>query len=278
MKIFVRIFGLIGMLFAAFFLVLTINTDMSLHLVNYTYSNSLLDSNLNGLKIVQLSDFHNHSLTYKNGYLPEMVKSQNPDVIFLTGDFIDQYTDKSNIDDINELLTYLKDIPTYYITGNHEYYAAHQEEFYDCLKSHSNVTFLQNETTYFTYNGAKVNLVGLNDPRIVFNDNNTKDEVMEDYYRPIVKSLMENVDDSFTICLSHRPGLFDMLSEFNIDVTFSGHTHGGQLAFFDFFKYQSGRYEKNDSTLLVSNGLGFNGKMPVRYNAPMQLVSFTVNI
>lgn len=87
-------------------------------------------------------------------------------------------------------------------------------------------------------------------------------------------------DDSvFQILLSHRPELFDLYADKNIDLIFSGHAHGGQfripcvggLVAPDqglFPEYTSGAYTQNQSTLIVSRGLG-NSIIPIRiFNRP----------
>lgn len=69
--------------------------------------------------------------------------------------------------------------------------------------------------------------------------------------------------DRYTILLSHRPELFDVYVENNIDLVLSGHTHGGQfrLPVFGgivapnqgfFPKYLDGVYEKKQTKMVVS--------------------------
>ena len=41
-------------------------------------------------------------------------------------------------------------------------------------------------------------------------------------------------------------------------------------------KYQSGEWQTNGKTIIVSNGIGSNAKMPIRLNCPMQLVTITL--
>ena len=86
-------------------------------------------------------------------------------------------------------------------------------------------------------------------------------------------------DSVFNILLSHRPELFDLYADRNIDLIFSGHAHGGQfrIPFIGglvapdqglFPKYTSGVYKQNQSTMIVSRGLG-NSIIPIRiFNRP----------
>lgn len=273
-KIFVRIFASIGIIFGTIISILAFTTDENLYVTNYVYSSQLIDNNLDGYKIVQLSDFHNHKLNYKNGYLSDLIKKENPNAIFLTGDFIDQYTTEENIQDLRTLFNEIKEYPTYYIVGNHESYASYQEDFYKLICSYKNITFLFDNFVNVTYNGSSFSLIGLRDP--LFDKINSHSMTLnerEAVIEPTLKKLSCELNDDLKILLSHRPDMMDLYAKYNMDLVFSGHTHGGQIGFFPSFKYQSGLYKKDNTTLIVSNGISYNGKSPIRVACPMQLVS-----
>ncbi|MCE0521982.1 MAG: metallophosphoesterase, partial [Methylacidiphilales bacterium] len=75
------------------------------------------------------------------------------------------------------------------------------------------------------------------------------------------------------ILFAHHPHLFDVAQE--ADVVLSGHTHGGQIMFGDIglgrlrFKYWSGRYQRGNTTMIVSNGCG--DWFPCRIGAPAEI-------
>ena len=75
------------------------------------------------------------------------------------------------------------------------------------------------------------------------------------------------------ILLAHHPHLFDIAQE--ADLVLSGHTHGGQIMFGDIglgrlrFKYWSGRYQRGNTTMIVSNGCG--DWFPCRIGAPAEI-------
>jgi predicted MPP superfamily phosphohydrolase len=75
------------------------------------------------------------------------------------------------------------------------------------------------------------------------------------------------------ILLAHHPHLFDIAQE--ADLLLSGHTHGGQIMFGDIglgrlrFKYWSGRYQRGNTTMIVSNGCG--DWFPCRIGAPAEI-------
>jgi predicted MPP superfamily phosphohydrolase len=80
-------------------------------------------------------------------------------------------------------------------------------------------------------------------------------------------------EDDVRILLAHHPHLFDIAQD--ADLLLSGHTHGGQIMFGDIglgrlrFKYWSGRYQRGNTTMIVSNGCG--DWFPCRIGAPAEI-------
>ena len=88
--------------------------------------------------------------------------------------------------------------------------------------------------------------------------------------------------DGFKILLSHRPEYFDKYADWNVDLVLSGHAHGGQfrLPFIGglvapgqglFPKYDAGSFTEDNTTMIVSRGIG-NSIIPVRFNNRPELV------
>ena len=85
----------------------------------------------------------------------------------------------------------------------------------------------------------------------------------------------------------HTPTYFDSYEEWGADLVIAGHTHGGliRLPFLGgvfspdrklFPKYCYGKYEKNDTTMIISSGLS-KGETGFRlFNRP-EIVSITLN-
>ena len=82
--------------------------------------------------------------------------------------------------------------------------------------------------------------------------------------------------DSYTILLSHRPELFSVYAEQEMNLVLSGHAHGGQFrlplvgglvapnqGFFP--EYDSGVYTEHGTSMVVSRGIG-NSLFPFRFN------------
>ena len=95
-------------------------------------------------------------------------------------------------------------------------------------------------------------------------------------------SELQNESDGFTVLLSHRPELFDLYVNTGVDLVFSGHAHGGQfrLPFVGglvapnqgfFPKYDAGQFIKENTTMIVSRGVG-NSIIPVRFNNRPEII------
>src|SRR5690606_30746027 len=73
-----------------------------------------------GKRIVQVSDIHVEKLNITHDRLCRMIAGEQPDYIFLTGDFTEKHRHLPKVD---RLLTKLKTIPApiYAVLGNHDY-------------------------------------------------------------------------------------------------------------------------------------------------------------
>ena len=130
-----------------------------------TYTSTALPAEFDGLRIVQLSDLHNREFGKNNQRLYAAVKQAAPDLIFLTGDLVDEYAEAP--------IPYAKAVgkalsaiaPTYYVTGNHEW--AHGNAAVEELKTalrESGVTVLSNQFVPLERNGQTIFIAGIDDP------------------------------------------------------------------------------------------------------------------
>ncbi|KZL20106.1 putative metallophosphoesterase [Pseudovibrio axinellae] len=98
-------------------------------------------------------------------------------------------------------------------------------------------------------------------------------------------SLVEE-DAALRVLLAHEPDIF-VKSKDHVDVTISGHTHGGQvrLPFIGALtipsrldlKYARGAFEENESTLIVGSGLGCSG-LPIRFLCPPEVLLIEIYV
>lgn len=235
-----------------------------------------LPKSFDGFKICQISDLHNEVFGKENNNLITMIKKINPNIIVITGDLID-----SRNTDINVVLNIVKKInevaPVYFVSGNHEA----SIEDYETLKLeliNNNVIILENKVEVLNIDNHEINLIGINDAQMNYQPYVSDTEIANN----ILKDL--NYDkDKFTILLSHRPEIFDVYVNNEIDLILTGHAHGGQIRipFIGgivapnqslFPKYDSGLFKKENTSMYVSRGLG-NSIIPFRVNNNPELVN-----
>ena len=251
----------------------------TLQVSNYIVTSDRVPEDFNNYKIVQISDFHNTKSKKLHNSLVKEIKNIKPNIIVITGDFID-----GNRTDVNTSITLIKNIkdiaPIYYVTGNHEAstesYSKLQEELIN-----NNVIILNGKSEVIENNDGIINLIGLDDP--AFNGDPYRDD------KTTIKDELKAITydkSNFTILLSHRPEQINTYAEENFDLVLSGHAHGGQIRipFLGglvapnqglFPKYTSGLYEKDDTKMIVSRGIG-NSIIPFRINNRHELVVITL--
>lgn len=229
-------------------------------------------------KILQISDLHNKNFGKNQAILLKRIKSINPDIIVITGDLIDRR--RFDLKPVEDLLKGLKDTPVYFVPGNHEAWSSRYAELKTLLNSEG-VFVLENEASIITRNEQFIDLYGLKDPGFYVNK-----DIKVIHRDEINANLSLWKPQSFSILLSHRPEYFDLYARHKIDLSLSGHAHGGQIripfvgaviapnqGFFP--KYSSGHYHNGTSSLFVSRGLG-NSSFPFRiFNQP-ELVLLTL--
>lgn len=249
------------------FVIWVIWGNTALIVTEITVTNESIPESFSGFKIAQISDLHNAEFGEGNEKLVNMLKDTEPDIIVITGDLIDSTkTDVGIALDFASQAVFIA--PTYYVTGNHE---ANSREAYNELKEgleKLGVTVLENESVLLERNGEHIKLAGLHD------------YFFEGDFEGNLKTLTE--DSTYTILLAHRPEYFDLYAESGAELVFSGHAHGGQfrLPFIGgvvapgqgfFPKYDSGTYTKDNTTMIVSRGLG-NSIIPLRVNNRPEIV------
>ena len=233
-----------------------------------------LPRELDGLTIVQVSDMHVGRFT-SGRVLREMVAAVNElqaDLILLTGDLINDAL--TALDEGLELVRAIDPrLGLYLIEGNHDL-IENGPEFERRVKA-SGIPFLLDESATVSIRGVPVQLLGLSWTRRHGQDHD------QEISQAIRKLLQQRQPDVFPILLAHHPHAFDAAAEAGMPLTLSGHTHGGQLMLNEqlgfgpaIFRYWSGMYQRGESTLIVSNGVG--NWFPLRVNAPAELIHVTL--
>jgi uncharacterized protein len=233
-----------------------------------------LPKELDGITIAQVSDMHVGRFT--NGKVLQkmvrMVNEMRADLVLLTGDLINDAL--ADLDAGLELTRALEArFGLAIIEGNHDL-IENPAEFERRVRA-SGIPFLLDESTIIDVHGFPVQLLGLSWTRV---NGQGRDAAIG----VAVKKLLEQREaGAFPILLAHHPHAFDAAADAGLPLTLSGHTHGGQLMLNDqlgfgpsLFRYWSGLYQREQSKLIVSNGVG--NWFPLRVNAAAEIVHLTL--
>lgn len=252
--------------------------NTSLETNEFTFSSARVPQGFDGFRLVQLSDLHGRHFGAEDERLLSAVAAAAPNVIVLTGDFVDAQSTVAELEPLMRGLAALA--PTYYVTGNHEWGAHCAQEAVAAFTAWG-VTCLQNEFTTLTRGGDTLLLAGIHDPNGRA-DQKTPDALAEEVYAA--------ADDPFWLLLAHRNDRFDGgYCRLGADLTLSGHAHGGvwRLPFTDglidsakqlFPSFTSGFYHCTDehcagAEVFVSRGLGNSPHyVPRLFNRPQVAV------
>lgn len=254
------------------FTVYALWADRALSERTFEISDEKIGEAFDGFTIVQISDLHNATFGEGNVKLLSMIKNNEPDIIVVTGDVVDSR--RTNIEIAKSFFKKALEIaPVYYVTGNHEARIGdNYDELYDFIKE-SDVTLLENEKAVISKGEDEICICGITDPSFA-SDVVIEEEFIASRY---IDGLFEK--GSFNILLAHKPEFFEIYAEEGFDLVFSGHAHGGQFRFpfvggliapgqGIFPKYDSGLYEKDNTSMIVSRGIG-NSIIPLRlFNRP----------
>jgi predicted MPP superfamily phosphohydrolase len=264
-------------------------------IMNNKLSFDNLPKAFDGLKIVQISDLHLGSFNKNFEPMEEavsMINELNPDYIFFTGDMVNADPEEAEpwIDVFRKLEA---KSGKYAILGNHDYGWGRQGKLTEEDKTRNargvaeifrkmDLKPLLNEYEILEKDGEKIGLVGVENwgytPEGWFptrGDYNLATEGMEDV--------------PFQILLSHDPTHFDyhILKKTKVDLTLSGHTHGGQFGIsipglFEisaaklFYKRYAGIYKEAKQYLYVNRGMGYL-IFPGRVGMPPEITLHELN-
>ena len=225
-----------------------------------------------GFKIAQISDIHSGSFDNpkKVQYGVDLVNAQDADVVFFTGDLVNNRAE--------EILPWIQTFRkinakhgVYSILGNHDYgdYSpwespeAKKKNMEDLKKAQKKMGWdlLLNESRFIEKQGQRIAILG------VENWGSGGFKKAGD-----LNKALSNVDaEDFKILMSHDPSHWEaevIPHPFNIHLTLSGHTHGMQFGIEIpgwikwspikwRYKQWAGIYEKLNQRLNVNRGFGY---------------------
>ena len=171
------------------------------------------------LRIALIADSHIGTCFDGHGFAEHIktIEEQHPDVLVISGDFVDDDTDKRDMvlacRALGEMQT---TYGVFYVPGNHDAGYGDSRDFtYDDLLSElrqNGVKVLEDESELV---GGQYYIVGRKDRSML---------------RLPIERLMMFIDDPYyTIVLDHQPNDYDAEAAAGCDLVLSGHTHGGQM-------------------------------------------------
>jgi predicted MPP superfamily phosphohydrolase len=212
------------------------------------------------MRIVQLSDLHVERTTRREQALPGLVASLHPDLIVLTGDYLNlsYLHDDRAAGDLHQLLGQLHaPLGIYAVNGTVEH-PQEMENLFAGLDIHP----LEDAAVRIPAFGDHFVILGLNNAEL--NYDQTQLERLVQQVRP----------GDFSLLLYHTPDLAYAARDLHINLYLAGHTHGGQirLPFYGAVftnshwgkTFEMGLYRLDQTTLYVSRGIGLEGKAAPR--------------
>ena len=243
-----------------------INTN-GFKIIDNTIKIEKLPNELNGFKIVQLSDLLLGSTTniddLKN--IVNSVNKLNPEIIVFTGDLIAKNKELTNneIESLKETLKKLNcKLYKYAIIGDSD---QSNIQLYKEIINDSGFILLDDKSTYIFYKSkTPIKLSGLTN-----SDNIEKALYLEENYKTV-----------YNIVLTHYPDNIKNISNYDVDLILAGHSLQGQIKI-PFIggiikkegaqTYIGDYYKIKETEMYVSGGIGTDNNFNFRFNNKPQI-------
>ena len=185
------------------------------------------DKQIPDLKVAMFADSHIGTTFDDKGFAKhlEAVQAQNPDILLIVGDYVDDGTTREQMINATHALGKIKTkYGIYYVSGNHDkgYYGAihrgfSEDDLFRELKKNG-INILQDESILID---NSFYVIGRKDYSVKHEQGG---------FRKSIEELTKDLDKSkYMIVLDHQPVEYDKEAEAEVDLVLNGHTHGGQL-------------------------------------------------
>jgi predicted MPP superfamily phosphohydrolase len=218
-----------------------------------------------GLTLAQLSDMH-HGPYVSIKHIEEAVAFTNeakPDVVAITGDFIGIRA--SYMKACVRALAKLAATRLYAVLGNHDYELGYLGQSIALMQA-SPIKLLRNQAVRLFADGEEIDFVGVDD--------------VSHQRANVARALQGLGDEVFKIALVHEPDYADTVSQYQVDLQLSGHSHGGQVKIPGLGplilpryakKYSEGLYRVGDLLrVYTTRGIGLI-QPAIRFNCPPEV-------
>ncbi len=248
-----------------------------------------LPEEFEGFRVMQISDIHSGTF---NGWRRKILKAEidsvrkqkDIDLVCFTGDM-----QNMRPQEVETMMPELKRLPYMYsIMGNHDYgnYVKATPEEKARMTKH--LVSIENKLGQVLLNSnvpirRKLSNGQLSTDSIWLAGAEDYSTLPEYNHSNLKKTLKGIPQSAFVILLQHDPTAWqkDILPHSNVQLTLSGHTHGGQMQIFGFrptmltIKEDCGLYQKDGRYIYVNAGLG--GFVPFRLNMPCEITVITLH-
>ncbi|GAB7057015.1 MULTISPECIES: metallophosphoesterase [Paenibacillus] len=168
------------------------------------------------LKVLHLSDLHMENISVSPDRLSDLLSGDQPDLIALTGDYLDKVKSIPKLSEYLKVLHKMKPkYGIYAVFGNHDYVLKHHD--FDKLRKvleDNGCQVLQNENDLLYVDGRPVHIIGID-------DFSTERSNLDQSFR--------KVNQGFRLVLTHDPNIVLIMEKYNFDYLLAGHFHGGQI-------------------------------------------------
>ena len=222
-----------------------------------------LPRELDGFRIVQLSDLHHSPFTSRQQIerAIETANSLQPDIVALTGDYVSK--EREYAAPCAELLGELRPRHgVFAVLGNHDHWT--DAALITDLFRAEGIAVLINQGMRFEKNGGSFWLAGVDDTMVGLED--------------LPLALAGSSEQEFKLLLAHNPIILRKAARANVDLVLSGHTHGGQVSLRS-DRSASGRPRRRllkglarqgETQIYITRGLG-TVVLPVRFGCPPEV-------
>ncbi|HEX8282007.1 MAG TPA: metallophosphoesterase [Pyrinomonadaceae bacterium] len=227
-----------------------------------------LPRQLDGLRVVHLSDIHHSPFTGREQVerAVEVANSLQPDIVALTGDYVSH--EREYVQPCADILGRLRARRgVYACLGNHDNWV--DADLVTDLFKLAGIRVLNNEGFRFEDRGASFWLCGVQDTMVGLED--------------LPLALAGSSADEMKLLLAHNPVILRRAARAGCDLVLAGHTHGGQVTLRS-ERSASGRVRRRilrglgrrgETQIYVSRGLG-TVVLPVRYGCPPEVTLLTL--
>lgn len=219
---------------------------------------------LNGFKILQLTDIHIDGLIDGGEALFAKLNTLEYDLCVLTGDYrlLTHHSYTPSAMGMEQLTKHLCCTHgTYAILGNHDF--LEQVPFLE----KAGIKVLLNENATISHGESEIFLAGVDDPHFYGSHD-------------LERAFSSRPGNALTILLSHSPELYAEAAKYNVDLYLCGHTHGGQICLPGGIPLithaacpramTTGKWQYADMIGYTSRGTGCSG-VQARFNCPPEI-------